>query len=288
VSAAPKKRRFGAAATLVPTVGQGTWNFPEREAARDGAIAALRAGVELGLTHIDTAEMYGNGRAEEIIGAAIRGFPRESLFIVSKVLPSNATYDGTLSACEASLRRLGTDYLDCYLLHWRGAHELAETMRAFERLVRDGKIRAFGVSNFDVDDLEQAQAYLSAGAIACNQVLYHLGERGVERRVLPYCRERDIAVVGYSPFGSGDFPSARGPGGRALAAVAQRHAVSPRAVALAFLTRVDGTFVIPKAARVAHVKENATAWDVELDEGDVAEISAAFPLPRRDGPLATL
>jgi diketogulonate reductase-like aldo/keto reductase len=283
-----KTRPFGPTNRAVPTIGQGTWNFPTHGAAVEEARAALHAGIELGMVHIDTAEMYGNGRAEEIVGEAIRGFPRDSLFIVSKVLPSNASYDGTIRACEASLGRLGVEFLDCYLLHWRGAHELGETMRAFERLADDGKIRSLGVSNFDVEELEEARAYLRGHAIACNQVLYHLGERGVERRVLPYCRERDIALVGYSPFGSGDFPTPRSRGGRVLGAVAERRSATPRAVALAFLTRLNGTFAIPKAARRAHVRENASAGDVTLDERDVAEVEDAFPLPRGDGPLATL
>ena len=283
-----KSRPFGATQRVVPTIGQGTWNFPERGVAVQEAKEALRVGIDLGLVHIDTAEMYGNGRAEEVIGEVIRGVPREQLFIVSKVLPSNATFDGTLRACDASLLRLGTDYLDCFLLHWRGAHELGETMRAMERLIDDGKIRSLGVSNFDVDDLEAARAYLQSYPIACNQVLYHLGERSVERHVLPYCGAHGIALVAYSPFGSGDFPSPRSKGGRVLSAVAERRSVSAHAVALAFLTRIDGTFVIPKAARPAHVRDNASASQLELDERDVAEIAAAFPLLSRDGPLATL
>jgi diketogulonate reductase-like aldo/keto reductase len=283
-----KARPFGAMQRSVPVIGQGTWNFPTHGPGVDEAKAALRAGIEHGLVHIDTAEMYGTGRAEELIGEAIRGFPREELFIVSKVLPANASYEGTLRACEASLRRLGTEYLDCFLLHWRGAHELGETMRAFERLVDDGKIRAFGVSNFDVGDLDEARSFLRRHRVACNQVLYHLGERGMERRVHPYCLRNEIAVVGYSPFGSGEFPSGQSKGGRVLAAVASRHGVSPRAVALVFLVRLDGTFVIPKAARVAHVRDNAAAAGVTLDEQDIAQLDAAFPLPRRDGPLATL
>jgi diketogulonate reductase-like aldo/keto reductase len=283
-----RTRAFGATRRDVPVVGQGTWNFPVHGPKVEDAKAALRAGVELGLVHIDTAEMYGTGRAEEIIGDVIRGLPRQELFIVSKVLPSNASYDGTLRACDASLRRLGSDYLDCFLLHWRGALPLEETMRAFERLVDDGKIRAFGVSNFDVGDLELASSLLRRHPIACNQVLYHLGERGIERRVHPYCLRNEIAVVGYSPFGSGEFPSAQSKGGRALAAVAALRGASPRAVALSFLVRLDGTFVIPKAARVAHVRENAAAANVVLDEQDIAQLDAAFPLPRRDGPLATL
>jgi len=174
-------RRFGPLDRAVPIVGQGTWNVPLRGARADEAKRALRRGIELGMVHVDTAEMYGDGGAERLVGEAIRGLPREQLFLVSKVLPSNASYEGTLRACEASLRRLGSEYLDCYLLHWRGGVPLGETMRALETLVRQGKIRALGVSNFEVDDLEEARAALEREPIACNQVLYHLGERTVER-----------------------------------------------------------------------------------------------------------
>jgi diketogulonate reductase-like aldo/keto reductase len=283
-----KTRRFGATGRAIPAIGQGTWNFPVRGAAADEAKRALRTGIELGLVHIDTAEMYGNGRVEELIGEAIAGIPRDRLFLVSKVLPSNASYDGTLLACEASLRRLGTDHLDCYLLHWRGAHALGETMRALEKLVDDGKIRALGVSNFDADELEAARSYLRKHPVACDQVLYHLRERGVERRLHGYCLEHDIALVGYSPFGSGEFPGAHSKGGRVLAEVAERRGVSPRAVALAYLARLDGTFAIPKAAKVSHVRENAAAADVALDRREIAQIDEAFPVPRREGPLAVL
>jgi diketogulonate reductase-like aldo/keto reductase len=282
-----KRRPFGAGGPDVAVIGQGTWNFPSAGKGVDAAIAALRAGIELGMTHVDTAEMYGNGRAEELIGRAIAGLPRDRLFVVSKVLPANGTFTGVVRACERSLRRLGTEYLDCYLLHWRGAHALDETLGAFERLVDDGKIRSFGVSNFDVDDLEEAQRHAGRYPIACNQVLYNLEERGVERRVLPFCTEHGIALVGYSPFGSGTFPAAGSRGGRALAEIAQRRGTTPRAVALAFLVRLAGTFAIPKAADAAHVRENAEAADIALDDADVAVLDGAFPAPP-EGPLAML
>jgi diketogulonate reductase-like aldo/keto reductase len=279
---------FGNTPRDVPVIGQGTWNFPTRGARVDEAKAALRAGIELGMTHIDTAEMYGDGRSEEIVGEAIADLPRERLFIVSKVLPSNARYAGTLRACEASLRRLRTEYLDCYLLHWRGAAPLSETMRALEKLVDDGKIRSLGVSNFDCEDLDEAHAALTKHRIACNQVLYHLGERGVERRLIPYCARNGIAVVGYSPLGSGEFPSEKSKRGRVLAEIAEQRGLRSPQVALAFLARLNGTFVIPKAASVEHVRENAVAADIVLSDEEVAKIDHAFPLPAKDGPLAVL
>jgi len=276
-----RRQRFGPLRASAPVIGQGTWQIPDRGVGAQRAVAALQLGIELGLTHIDTAEMYGDGRAEEIVGKAIARAPRENLFIVSKVLPQHATYDGTLRACEASLRRIGTDYLDVYLLHWRSGHPLAKTMAAMERLVDEGKIRALGVSNFDVDDMAEAQRALERHPLACNQVLYHLQERSVEQRVLPYCRQHDIALVAYSPFGQGDFPSARSRGGQALERVARRHGATPRQVALAFLTRGDGVFAIPKAERAEHVRDNAGAGDLELAPEDVADVDAAFPAGNR-------
>ena len=279
-------RPFGTTGRDVPIVGQGTWNMPVRGERAEEAKRAIRRGVELGMVHLDTAEMYGDGASERLLGEAIAGLPRERLFLVSKVLPSNATYDGTIRACEAALRRMRTDYLDCYLLHWRGSVPLGETMRALERLVLDGKTRSLGVSNFEVDDLEEAQAALESVPIACNQVLYHLGERTIETHELPYCRERGIAVVAYTPFGRGDWTDR--PGAHALERVARKHGATTRQVVLAFLTRADGTFTIPKAATIPHVEENAGAGDVRLDDADVAEIDAAFPVKRRRGGLPTL
>jgi diketogulonate reductase-like aldo/keto reductase len=279
-------RAFGAGGPAVPIVGQGTWNVPLRGGARDEAIRALRAGIDAGMVHVDTAEMYGDGGAETLVGDAIADLPREALFLVSKVLPSNATYDGTIRACERSLQRLRTDYLDCYLLHWRGSTPLAETLGALEQLVHDGKIRSLGVSNFDVADLEEARVLLSHERIACNQVLYHLGERSVEAHEVPYCRDRGIAFVAYTPFGRGDWRE--GPGARALDAIAQRHGVGAHAVILAFLTRTDGTFAIPKASDVAHARANAAAGDLRLTSDEIASLERAFPLRPRRGGLPTL
>ncbi len=271
----------------MPVIGQGTWNVPLRGAAADEAKRALRRGVELGMVHLDSAEMYGDGGAEQLLGEAIRGLPREQLFLVSKVLPSNASYDGTIRACERSLERIGTDYLDCYLLHWRGSVPLGETMRALEKLVDDGKIRALGVSNFEVDDLEEAVAALDHAPLACNQVLYNLGERTVEDHELDWCREHDVAIVGYTPFGRGDWTDR--PGAHELEAIARKYGVTPRAVILAFLTRDPIAFVIPKASSVAHVEENAAAGDLQLERRrDLARIDAAFGKKKRRGGLPTL
>jgi diketogulonate reductase-like aldo/keto reductase len=253
---------------------------------RAAAVAALRAGLDAGLTHVDTAELYGSGRVEELVGEAIAG-RRDEVFLVSKVLPQNASRAGVPRACEASLRRLRTDRLECYLLHWPGRHPLADTIAAFERLQREGKIRAWGVSNFAVEELERAAAIAGAERIACNQVLHHLEERSIEHAVVPWCRARGTAVVGYSPFGSGRFPGARSRGGRVLAEVAAAHGATARQVALAFLVREPGVFTIPKAARAAHVAENAAAGDLVLSDDDARRIDAAFPRGRWRG-LPTL
>jgi diketogulonate reductase-like aldo/keto reductase len=283
-----RTHRFGPLDRSVSLIGQGTWQVDDRGARAAQAVSALRLGIELGMTHIDTAEMYGDGRAEELIADAISGVPRERLFIVSKVLPQNATYQGTIRACERSLKRLRVSYLDVYLLHWRSSHPLEDTMRAMERLVDDGKIRALGVSNFDVDDLEEARAALRTRPIACNQVLYHLRERRIEHDVLPYCRSHDIALVAYSPLGQGDFPAGRSRGASTLEAVAARHRAAPRQVALAFLTRHENSFAIPKAQREDHVRENAAAGDLVLTPEEIAAIDAAFPAGKPTRSLPTL
>jgi diketogulonate reductase-like aldo/keto reductase len=246
----------------------------ERDDRRE-AIAALRRGLDLGLAHIDTAELYGSGDVEELVGDAIAG-RRDEVFLVSKVVPEHATYEGTLRACDRTLRRLRTDRLDCYLLHWPGSHALSDTIRAFEQLEHAGKIRSWGLSNFDVAELDAALAISGPGRIACNQVLYHLNERGVERAVLPWCTRHGVAIVAYSPFGAGDFPSERTTRGRLLSEVARGRA-TPRQVALAFLLRHPTVLTIPKAARVAHVEELAGAGDVVLSDQDVRRIDAAFP-----------
>jgi diketogulonate reductase-like aldo/keto reductase len=269
----------------VPVIGQGTWNVALRGNARDASIRALRAGIELGMLHIDTAEMYGDGGAESLVGEAIAGLPREELFLVSKVLPSNASYKGTIAACHASLKRMRIDYLDCYLLHWRGSEPLAETMRALEQLVRDGSIRALGVSNFDVADLQEAQAALTREKIACNQVLYHLGERTIEAHEIPYCEQHGIATVAYTPFGRGDWRDA--PGASVLARIGAARGVSDHAVILAFLTRGPLSFTIPKASNLAHVGDNA-AGALRLSDAEFAAIDQAFPARKRRGGLPSL
>lgn len=254
---------------------------------RESAVAALRRGLELGMTHIDTAELYGSGEVEEIVGEAIRG-RRERAYLTSKVLPHNASAKGTVRACERSLRRLGTDYLDLYLLHWPGEHPLGETLEAFEALRREGKIRAYGVSNFDAEELEEAVRLAGAGKIACNQVLYHLRERAIEHEVLPRCEEHDVAVVAYSPFGSGAFPGSRSRAGRVLTDIAEDRGASRYQVALAFLLRHESVFAIPKAASVAHVEDNAGAAELDLGDEELARIDAAFPPGRPRAGLPSL
>ena len=261
-------RPFGPLRIEVPVIGLGTWHLEHDERAH--AIAAIHRAIALGMTHIDTAEMYGSGQVEALVGEALAG-RRDQVFLVSKVLPRHASYEGTLRACEGSLRRLGTDHLDLYLLHWREDEPLAETFRAFEKLREQGKIRAWGVSNFDDGDLDEAWR---EGRPACNQVLYHLGERTIEHRIVPWCERHGVAVVAYSPFGStGGFPRSR-----PLEAVAKRLGATPRQVALAFLTRRDAVFAIPKSSSAAHVEELAGAGDVQLDDASLAELERAFPL----------
>jgi diketogulonate reductase-like aldo/keto reductase len=270
-----KCRQFGWSSRQVSEIGQGTWNL--EDVPIDTAVAALRRGIELGMTHIDTAEMYGSGKAERLIAKAIAG-RRNEIFLVSKVLPSNASRKGVLRACEASLGRLNTDRLDCYLLHWRGTHPLRETVAAFEELVRDGKILSWGVSNFDVDDLEEVHSLGSAHPPVCNQVLYHLQERAIEHAVIPWCSTHGIAVVAYSPFGSqAGFPAPRSAGGRVLQQIADLHGATSRQVALRFLLRNSSVFAIPRASTPEHVVDNARASALELSSAEVARIEAAFP-----------
>ncbi len=276
---APKKnttRLFGTTRRQVASVGQGTWKI--EASAADAAVEALRRGLDLGLTHIDTAEMYGSGVSEKIIGKAIEG-RRDQVFLVSKVLPNHASKNGTLAACEKSLAHLRTDRLDCFLLHWRGSIPLEETIGAFDTLVRQGKILAWGVSNFDVPDLDEVAAIAGAGHPACNQVLYHLKERAIEHAVLPWCAKHGSAVVAYTPFGQspGIFEGASKVG-RVLREIADLHGATPRQVALRFLLRQPQIFVIPKASDIAHVEENAGTYHVDLNDSDIAKIDAAFPL----------
>jgi diketogulonate reductase-like aldo/keto reductase len=284
MTAASTTRTFGPTGRRIAAIGQGSWKIEDAEA--DSAVAALRRGLDLGLNHIDSAEMYGSGAAERIIAEAIVG-RRDEVFLVSKVLPSNASKRGTLAACEKSLARLRTDRLDCYLLHWRGAYPLEETIAAFDTLVRDGKILSWGVSNFDVADLDEVAAIAGAGHPACNQVLYHLRERAIEHAVLPWCQRHGTAVVAYTPFGQSNSPfDARTEQGRVLEQIAAAHRATARQVALRFLLRHPEMFVIPKASSIVHVAENAGAAGVDLSPLELASIDAAFPRgrPRRGLP----
>jgi diketogulonate reductase-like aldo/keto reductase len=267
-----KYRPFGNTKHEISVIGQGTWYIDQGN--RKNAVAALRRGIDLGMTHIDTAEMYGD--AELVIAEAIAG-RRDEVFLVSKVLPSNASRRGTIIACERSLKRLKTDRLDCYLLHWRGSYPLSETVAAFEDLVSAGKILSWGVSNFDADDLDEMLKVAGRGKIACNQVLYHLQERAIEHAVIPWCKQHNVAVVAYSPFGHNDFPDPRGKAGQVLAAVADAHGATPRQVALSFLTRDSSLFAIPKASTPEHAAENAAAGDLVVRDDEIAALDKAFP-----------
>jgi len=278
-----RSRKFGSSGPQVPVIGQGTWYIDRGN--RKSAVAALRRGVDLGMTHIDTAEMYDD--AELVVAEAIAG-RRDEIFLVSKVLPSNASRRGTITACERSLARLKTDRLDCYLLHWRGSYPLAETVAAFEQLVSAGKIRSWGVSNFDVDDLGELLAVAGKGRIACNQVLYHLQERAIEHAVIPWCAQHGVAVVAYSPFGHNDFPQPHSKAGEVLQAIAKAHGASPRQVALSFLTREPSVFAIPKASSEVHAADNAAAGKLVLGDDEIAALDKAFPRGARSRSLPML
>ncbi len=279
-----QQRPFGSTGQQVGVIGQGTWYIDA--AHRTSALAALRRGLDLGMNHIDTAEMYGSGASEEVIAEAIAG-RRDEVFLVSKVLPSNASSAGLRKACERSLRHLRTDRLDCYLLHWRGSYPLEETFSAFEALRKEGKILSFGVSNFDVDDLEEAASLLNARQLSCNQVLYHLKERAIEHAVIPWCEKHRVSVTAYSPFGHNNLPREGSAGGAVLAGIASTHGATPHQVALAFLTRNPCDITIPKATRMPHVEENAGAGALSLSADEIAEIDAAFPrgAPKRSLPM---
>jgi diketogulonate reductase-like aldo/keto reductase len=282
---AMETKPFGSTGRSVAVIGQGTWHMGESRRHRTSEAAALRVGLELGMTHIDTAEAYGSGGAEEMLADVLRGVRREDVFLTSKVLPNHASYRGTLAAADQSLRRLGTEYLDLYLLHWPGNEPIEETMRAMEDLVAAGKIRHLGVSNFDVDELDAARRALTRHPLAANQVLYNLAHRGIERDLVPYCAREGIAVIGYTPFGS--FPRRGSAGMTALEQIGAKYGRTPRQVALRFLTRLPCLFAIPKAGDPEHVRENAAAADIELDAGDLAVLERAFPVPGRRAPLAT-
>jgi len=266
----------------VPALGQGTWFMGESARHADAEVCALQAGIDAGLTLVDTAEMYADGGAERVVGRAIAG-RRDAVFLVSKVLPSNASRRGTVAACEASLRRLGVEAIDLYLLHWRGPHPLAETVRGMQDLLAQGKIRRWGVSNFDVDDMEELLRAAGGQAVQANQVLYNLSRRGIEYDLLPWCQARGTAVMAYSPIEQG-----RVLGDPALAAVARRHGVAPAAAALAWVLRQPGTIAIPKTSSLAHLRENLACVDVRLTDDDLRELDAAFPPPRGKRALEVL
>jgi diketogulonate reductase-like aldo/keto reductase len=271
------KRQFGSTGISVPVIGQGTWQM------NSSGVAAMNVGIDLGMTHIDTAEMYTG--SEEVIADVIRG-RRKNIFLVSKVMPSNASYKNTLRSCDASLKRLKADYLDVYLVHWwPGSHPIEDTMRAMEELVGAGKIRHIGVSNFDIAQLKRTQRALTREKLVCNQVLYHLRSRGIENGLIDYCESQNIAVVGYSPFGQGDFPKSSSKQGKVLETIASKHGKTSRQVALNFLTRHEGLFAIPKSSDVEHVRENAGGTGWKLDQEDLKSIDNAFPLPPKNQPL---
>ena len=266
----------------IPILGQGTWRMGEDPKRRKQEVDALRLGLDLGMNLIDTAEMYGEGGAEEVVGDAIAG-RRDRVFLVSKVYPHNATRKGTIEACERSLRRLKTDRLDLYLLHWRGSKPLSETFEAFQELRQVGKIRDFGVSNFDSDDMEEASR-LDGGRTCVNQVLYNLERRGIEWDLLPWCRSKGIPVMAYSPIGQGGQLLRK----QGLRTIAERRGVSPAQVALAWLFRQEDVVVIPKSSDFNRIRENSAALDLALTEEEVAELDRVFPPPRGPQPLETL
>jgi diketogulonate reductase-like aldo/keto reductase len=266
----------------VPALGLGTWHMGEDPRRAADEESAVKLGIELGMTLIDTAEMYGNGNAEEIVARAAAGL-REHLFIVSKVLPYNATQNGVVEACERSLKRLKTDHIDLYLLHWRGSVPLAETLAGFARLRRDGKIRHHGVSNFGIDDMKEWVGLGGGEAVAANQILYNLARRGPEWELIPWCRERAVAIMAYTPLEQGRILA-----NPTLREVAGRHGASAAQVALAWLLRQDGMIVIPKAISLEHVRDNRGAIDVALSEGDLAALDRAFPPPRSRTALGML
>ena len=266
----------------VPALGLGTWGMGECRGIYSAEVKALQLGLDLGMSLIDTAEMYGEGGAEEVVGDAIAG-RRDGVYVVSKGYPHNASRSGAIAACERSLKRLRIETLDLYLLHWRGSVPLDQTVAAFEKLKADGKIRAWGVSNFDSSDMADLAKAAPKGACVVNQVLYHLGSRGIEWDLLPECRQQGIAVMAYSPLGQASILR-----NGTLKAIADKHGVSPAAVALAWVLRHEHVFTIPKAASPEHVRANAAAADLLLDPEDLTALDEAFPAPRGPEPLAML
>jgi diketogulonate reductase-like aldo/keto reductase len=279
-------KKFGWTGVDIPVIGQGTWMIEGNSEKEKRAIETLKIGLKLGMTHIDTAEMYGDGHVEELVAEAISS-RRNDIFLTSKVLPSHASYEGTLTACMESLRRLKTEWLDLYLLHWPGPYSIPDTMRAMEKLVEEKRIRFIGVSNFDIEELNVAESALKKEKLACNQVLYHLKDRGIERRVLPYCSQRGIAVVGYAPFGHGNFPSPNSSEGLILKQIGQ--GLTPRQVSLKFLTRHPCVFTIPKTTHPERVKENSGGGvGRKLVEEAIIAIDRAFPAPDHDTSLGMI
>ena len=264
----------------VPALGLGTWKMGVGEPDEAGQLRAIQAGIEHGMTLIDTAEMYGSGRSELLVGKAIAG-QRDKVFLVSKVLPQNASRPGTIKACEASLKRLGVDVIDLFLLHWRGSYSLADTFAAFETLQKAGKIRYFGVSNFDARDLDEARALVGKNDLAANQVQYSLSARGIEWDLYPKCRKDNIAIMAYCPLGEGHLVN-----NLALQPIARKHGVSNAAVILAFTLRLPGVISIPKSAHAERVVENAAAADLVLDPDDLQKLDQIFPPPKGKAPLA--
>ncbi|APO68164.1 aldo/keto reductase protein [Rhizobium gallicum] len=266
----------------VPALGQGTWNMGERASEAEREIASLKAGIELGMTLIDTAEMYGEGDSERIVGRAIKG-RRDGLFIVTKVYPWNASRRGTIEACERSLSRLGIDQIDLYLLHWRGEHPLADTVEAFEDLKDAGKIGAWGVSNFDIGDIEELLAVPGGRHVAANQVLYNLARRGIEYDLLPWCQEHGVPVMAYSPIEQGRILH-----NPELIRIAKANQATPAQIALAFLLERDGVIAIPKTSNADRAAENRDCVSLDISDEDWAALDAAFPPPTRKSALEML
>jgi len=265
----------------VPALGQGTWYLGDNRSTHDAEIAALRKGIECGMTLIDTAEMYGNGRSEALVGEAIRSYPREQIFLVSKVLPSNAGREGMARACEASLMRCGTDYFDLYIYHWRGSIPLAETVDCLEELRQQGKIRAWGVSNFDIDDMEELMRLPGAEHCQVNQVLYHLGSRGIDYSLLPWMEANGIALMAYCPLAQGGSLRRDLLTSPALLRVSKKHAAAPTQILLAWAIRSGHAIAIPRTRQAAHTELNAKADRIALDADDIAVLDAAFPPPTK-------
>ena len=272
----------------VPVLGQGTWMMGEEASRRQEEVAALRLGLELGMTLIDTAEMYAEGGAEEVVGEAIKDRQRSEVFIVTKVYPHNASRRGAVAACERSVRRLKVEYIDLYLLHWRGDVPLQETLEAFQFLKESGTILDYGVSNFDVDDMEEAYALPGGNEIATNQVLYNLAHRGIEWELLPWCRDRGIPIMAYSPLGGDAAEQKQILNDPSIKKVAARHDATPAQIALAWVLRQPDMVVIPKSSKPQHIRDNRAAHDIELTDQDLKELDQAFPPPHRKIPLEML